>query len=220
MKFILSSTAPTRGKEWPRHCSRGKFERANRLSFPLHFRIPSIRSTIHALTFSFAQSTFLLTFAKPIALPSLSFLVSYLSLSLSLARSLSLSLAHSITFNLNPNRKSNAIFTIVSPFSQPLLCFSFFFFFSKFEILFLPPPFSFEFFSFRMYLVFFFSFSFSFYCSRFFIWIFWKRYRYPPLCLNCRSRDSRPRRARLRGLPPATTLPTQQQQRPLHESNS
>lgn len=45
---------------------------------------------------------------------------------------------------------------------------------------------------------------------RFFL--FWKRYRYPPLCLNCRSRDSRPRRARLRGLPPATILPTQQQQ--------
>lgn len=42
--------------------------------------------------------------------------------------------------------------------------------------------------------------------------LFWKRYRYPPLCLNCRSRDSRPRRARLRGLPPATILPTQQQQ--------
>lgn len=42
--------------------------------------------------------------------------------------------------------------------------------------------------------------------------LFWKRYRYPPLFLNCRSRDSRPRRARLRGLPPATILPTQQQQ--------
>ena len=165
MKFILSSTAPTRGKEWPRHCSRGKFERANRLSFPLHFRIPSIRSTIHALTFSFAQSTFLLTFAKPIALPSLSFLVSYLFLSLSL----SLSLARSTTFNLNPNRKSNAIFTIVSPFSQPLLCFSFFFFFSKFEILFLPPPFSFEFFSFRMYLVFFFFFFFFLLISFFYL---------------------------------------------------
>lgn len=41
--------------------------------------------------------------------------------------------------------------------------------------------------------------------------LFLKRYRYPPLCLNCRSRDSRPRRARLRGLPPAI-LPTQQQQ--------
>lgn len=42
--------------------------------------------------------------------------------------------------------------------------------------------------------------------------LFWKRYRYPSLCLNCRSRDSRPRRARLRGLPPAMFLPTQQQQ--------
>lgn len=46
----------------------------------------------------------------------------------------------------------------------------------------------------------------------FFFSLFWERYRYPPLCLNCRSRDSRPRRARLRGLPPATILPTQQQQ--------
>lgn len=46
---------------------------------------------------------------------------------------------------------------------------------------------------------------------RFSSFLFLKRYRYPPLCLNCRSRDSRPRRARLRGLPPAI-LPTQQQQ--------
>lgn len=46
---------------------------------------------------------------------------------------------------------------------------------------------------------------------RFSSFLFLKRYRYPPLCLNCRSRDSRPRRARLRGLPPAV-LPTQQQQ--------
>ena len=83
--------------------------------------------------------------------------------------SLSLSLARSTTFNLNPNRKSNAIFTIVSPFSQPLLCFSFFFFFSKFEILFLPPPFSFEFFSFRMYLVFFFFFFFFLLISFFYL---------------------------------------------------
>lgn len=50
--------------------------------------------------------------------------------------------------------------------------------------------------------------SFPFRSHRF---CFLKRYRYPPLCLNCRSRDSRPRRARLRGLPPAI-LPTQQQQ--------
>ena len=156
MKFILSSTAPTRGKEWPRHCSRGKFERANRLSFPLHFRIPSIRSTIHALTFSFAQSTFLLTFAKPIALPSLSFLVSYLFLSLSL------SLARSTTFNLNPNRKSNAIFTIVSPFSQPLLCFSFFFLFLEIRNPIPPPSLFFRIFLFshvsRFFLFFFFFF--------------------------------------------------------------
>lgn len=65
-----------------------------------------------------------------------------------------------------------------------------------------PTPIRFPFlfpFSYRSLIVFFFS-------------LFWKRYRYPPLCLNCRSRDSRPRRARLRGLPPAMLLPTQQQQ--------
>lgn len=56
------------------------------------------------------------------------------------------------------------------------------------------------------------SFSHSLSFSHFLSFLFWKRYRYPPLFLNCRSRDSRPRRARLRGLPPATILPTQQQQ--------
>lgn len=52
------------------------------------------------------------------------------------------------------------------------------------------------------------SLSFPFSFRSLIVFLFWKRYRYPPLCLNCRSRDSRPRRARLRGLPPAT-LPTQ-----------
>ena len=169
MKFILSSTAPTRGKEWPRHCSRGKFERANRLSFPLHFRIPSIRSTIHALTFSFAQSTFLLTFAKPIALPSLSFLVSYLFLSLSLSRSLARSLARSFLVSLVPQRSISIRIASLTPFSRSFLhslnlCFVFLFFsFSRNSKSYSSPlPFPSNFSLFAC-ISFFFSFSFSFY---------------------------------------------------------
>lgn len=72
----------------------------------------------------------------------------------------------------------------------------------------LPPPLSHPLISFScLSLLFLLFFPFLFVLLSF---LFWKRYRYPPLCLNCRSRDSRPRRARLRGLPPATILPTQQ----------
>ena len=173
--------------------------------------------------------------SSPIALPSLSFPIAFsLSLSLSLSHDFH-PFQHSISIwiaNLSPFSRSFSSLTLA------VLAFSFFslsFLRYIIPLLFLSNLWSFfsryyyyycccsffslvstqsDFFLHDLVLSFFFS-----------LFEFWKRYRYPPLCLNCRSRDSRPRRARLRGLPPVATLPTQQQGRftsliPRHLSGS